>query len=102
MEPTTLFYRFAKFLKESYTQRIKQSGSGILMGFIGAQHLLFAGTLANLVGPLWWAIKGAGTVALAFFSSLATSYGAYLIEKYKDKKRGRPSPTKNGKKNKAA
>ncbi len=70
------------------------------MGFIGAKSLLFSGVLAHLVGPLWWAAKGIGTVVLAFCTSLATAYGAYLIEVHKENQKKRPENRKR--KNKAA
>lgn len=56
------------------------------MGLISANNLLFAGQMANMVGPAWWVIKGVGTVVLAFFTSMATSYGSYLIDRFKEKK----------------
>src|ERR1700743_224650 len=90
--------RFAHFVKESYTERIKQSASGLFMGLISANNLLFAGFMAHLVGPVWWFLKGIGAVALAFSTSLATSYVAYLEEQYKEKK----SESKAGKRKKAA
>lgn len=90
MEPTNLWTQFTHFVKDSYTERIRQTSSGVLMGFIGAQHILFSGLLANLVSPLWWLIKGIGTIVLAFFTSLATSYAAYLIERHKESKKKDP------------
>lgn len=100
MEPS-YWGRLAHFIKESYTQRIRQAGSGILMGFVGAQHLLFSGVMADLVGPVWWIIKGVGTIMLAFFTSLATSYAAYLIDVYKENQKKRPVGQKK-RKDKAA
>ena len=55
------------------------------MGFYGSQHIFFSGELARLVGAGWWVLKGVGTVTLAFFSSMATAYGAHLIDQYKNK-----------------
>jgi len=60
------------------------------MGFIGAKSLLFSGIMANLVGPLWWIAKGIGTVMLAFCTSVATAYGAYLIEIHKENQKKSP------------
>ena len=91
--------RFTQFVKDSYTQRLKQSSGGLFMGLITANNLLFAGVLANLVGPLWWIFKGICTVFLAFFTSLATSYAAYLIEKHKENQKKSPTTKR---KNKAA
>lgn len=85
MEPT-IWGAFTRFVKESYTKRIKVAGSGIFMGLITSNNLLFAGELANMVGPFWWVVKGIGTVVLAFSTSLATSYASMLIEQYKEKK----------------
>jgi hypothetical protein len=84
MEPSP-WTRFIAFIKDSYTARIKHAFSGVLMGFIAGQHLLFAGALADLVTAGWWIFKGISTVVLAFFTSLATSYAAYLIDKHKNK-----------------
>lgn len=56
------------------------------MGFIGAQHLLWSGFLATLVGPIWWVLKGIGTIVLAFSSALATGYAGVIIEDWKDKR----------------
>lgn len=64
------------------------------MGFIASQHILFAGWMANLVTPIWWIIKGVGTVVLAFCTSLATSYGAYLIEVHKENQKKNPTRKK--------
>lgn len=97
---STIWSRFAHFVKESYTHRFKQSFSGVVMGFFSANNLLFAGQMANLVTPFWWIVKGIGSVMLAFFMSMATSYGAYLIEIHKEKREEKKSQRK--KRNKAA
>ena len=94
MEPD-IWTRFVHFVRDSYHERIKQTASGLFMGFIAANNLLFSGELANLVGIFWWIIKGLSTVILAFFTSLATSYAAYLIEKNKnDGKKSQKKKTK--------
>lgn len=85
MEPS-IWRTFARFVKDSYTKRIKIASSGIFMGLITSNNLLFAGQLANLVGVGWWVLKGIGAVVLAFSTSMATSYGSYLIESLKEKK----------------
>jgi hypothetical protein len=88
MEPN-LWTQFIRFVKDSYTKRIKQAFSGSIMGLISAQHIFFAGPLADLVSGGWWVIKGIGTVILAFSTSMATCYGAYLIDCHKEKQKKR-------------
>jgi len=53
------------------------------MGFIGAKHLLWIGVSISMVEG---AFKAAGTIVMAFGSGLATSYAAYLVDRYKEKK----------------
>jgi len=101
MEPN-LWTRFVEFVKESYTSRLKHAFSGICMGFIGAQHLLYSGVLANLVTNGWWIFKGICTVILAFCTSLATAYASKLVEIHMDKNREKPQKTiKNEKANRS-
>lgn len=77
---------FCRFVKESYTKRLRIVASGLFMGLISSNNIFFAGFMASLVGPLWWVIKGIGSVVLAFSTSLATAYAAYLVETHKNKK----------------
>lgn len=85
MEPD-IWEKFIRFVKESYTQRFSHCFSGIICGFIGARSLLYSGAAAELVGLAWWIVKGIGTVALAFSTSLATGYAGLLLERLKEKK----------------
>jgi hypothetical protein len=85
MEPS-IWTRFAQFVKDSYTERLKTSGAGVFMGFIGANQLLFSGMLAPLVGVGWWVLKGVGTVILAFSTSMAASAGEHYFKKWTQKR----------------
>jgi hypothetical protein len=67
------------------------------MGFVGAQHILWVGLPVSVVT---YATKYAGTIFMAFGSGLATSYAAYLIEQYKNKKNVKQS--QKGRKRKGA
>jgi hypothetical protein len=99
MEPT-IWSRLKAFVQQSLTEKFKAFFPGVCMGFIGAQHLLWIGVPITLVE---YAFKFIGTVAMSFFSGLATSYAAYLIEKYKAKNNEKPQKKReNGKRDKAA
>lgn len=99
---SSVWNRLVKFIRDSYTTRFKQASSGVIMGFIASQHLLFAGFMADLVTVGWWVFKGICTVILAFFTSLATSYAAYLIDQYKLKKDATRKKRKGSRSDKAA
>lgn len=89
MEPN-LLSRLATFIKESYTRRIKEVASGLIMGGIGGYNIFFPKLPPELIHTwigVWLWMK---TVFFAFSSSIATAYGAYLIEKHKNKKNERP------------
>lgn len=96
-----LWSRFICFTKESYTRRFKENFGGVCMGFFGSQHLLFGPDLAHLVSGAWWIMKGIGTVMLAFFSGLATTYGSKIVEEHFKKKVHRMPPENKRKKNSA-
>lgn len=81
------YWRFALFIKESAIERTKQTIAGIGMGGISAYNLLWIGPIAENLG---WLVKGIGSVALAFFSGLATSYAGYLIERHKESQKRIP------------
>ena len=80
---SSIWGKFLSFIKASFTQKFKAFMPGCLMGFVGAQHILWVGVSVSLVTYI---TKYAGTVFMAFGSGLATSYAAYLIEQYKNKK----------------
>jgi len=101
MEPN-LWNRLIGFVKDSYTKRIRQAFSGVVMGFLAANGLLFSGPMADLVTAGWWIAKGVGSVILAFTTSLATSYGAYLVEQHKNRKNVTQSQRRKRKGDKAA
>lgn len=88
---SSLWARFALFIKESIIQRTKQALSGVSMGCIASVNFLWAGPLAKiLVGWMGWIVKGVGSVILAFSCGLATAYAGYLIERYKESKKKMP------------
>jgi hypothetical protein len=70
---------------------------GVLMGFIGGKHLLWALPIVSVVE---YCIKFIGTIFMAFGSGLSTAYAAYLIEQHKKKKDG--TQTRKRKRDRAA
>jgi hypothetical protein len=82
---TDIWERVRCFIQDSYSKKFKFSFPGCIMGFIGAKSLLFAGLPAEMVTIGAYVIKYMGTIIMAFSSGLATSYAAYLIEKFKNK-----------------
>lgn len=75
--------KFAQFVKNCFASKFKAFMPGVLMGFIGSQHLLWIGVSLSVVETI---LKSIGTILMAFGSGLATSYAAYLVECYKEKK----------------
>lgn len=86
----SIWTRLTRFIRESYTLRIKESFSGICMGFVISNNILFSGSFATLVTQWWWLLKAIGSVILAFVTSLATSYAALLIKQHGERKKKDP------------
>jgi hypothetical protein len=82
----SIWDKFVRFIRESFSEKFKYCFPGCLMGFWGAKSLLFAGLSSEMVTIGAYILKYIGTVLMAFSSGLATSYAAYLIEKHKNKK----------------
>ena len=85
MEPN-IWARIAIFLKESVTQRLKQSVSGFCLGIVGFHSLYFADVPATLVHDwlvVWLWLK---TIVSAYIASVATSLGSYHVDLYKKKR----------------
>lgn len=85
----SLWTRFRCFVAHALTQKFKAFFPGSIMGFIGGQHLLFTGFPVSVVSYVY---KFLGTVILAFFSGLATTWAAKIIERrfeVKDQRRGK-------------
>jgi len=99
---SSILYRLATFIKESYTKRIKEVASGLFMGGFGGYNIFFADIPEPLkhtwIGTWLW-VK---TIFFAFTSSLATAYGAYIIENFKKKRNAKKSQKKRQNSNKAA
>lgn len=94
----SIYERLRRFIWGSLTEKFKAFMPGVCMGFVGAQHLLWIGVPVSLVTYIF---KFLGTVLMAFGSGLATSYAAYLIDRYKTKRNEGSKPQKkreNGKK----
>ena len=100
MEPN-LWTQLTHFIKRCHTEHFKEVLGGYFMGFIGAQHLLYSGALSSLVGPVWWVLKGIGTIVLAFGSALATGYAGVIITDWKERRDEKKS-SNSSKKNRAA
>lgn len=83
---SSIWEKFKIFIRESLTQKFKAFFPGCIMGFIGSRSLLFSGLPAEMVTVGAYVLKYIGTIIMAFSSGLATSYAAFLIEKYKNKK----------------
>jgi hypothetical protein len=99
MEPS-IWGKFLSFVKTSFTQKFKAFMPGCVMGFVGSKSLLFSGLPAEMVTLRAYVLKYAGTVFLAFGSGLATSFAAYLVDRYKEKKS--PNSSMKMKKRKSA
>ena len=82
----SIWERLKNFIRESLTQKFQAFFPGCVMGFIGSRSLLFANLPAEMVTIGAYVLKYIGTIIMAFSSGLATSYAAFLIEKYKNKK----------------
>lgn len=89
--------KFCQFIKSSLQEKFKAFMPGVCMGFIGAQHILWIGVSVSLVTYIF---KFIGTVLMAFGSGLATSYAAYLIDRFKTKRNESPKPQKKREKGK--
>lgn len=79
MEPS----QFLAFLKSLFGEKFKVFFPGVCMGFIGSKHFLWIGIPATWLD---YALRGIGTVVMAFGSGLATAYAAYLVDRLKEKK----------------
>jgi hypothetical protein len=88
----SLWNRFVSFIKNCFTEKFKTFLPGCCMGFVGAQHLLWAGVPISLVT---YVVKYVGTVFMAFGSGLATSYAAYIVDRYKHRKKESSSKKKS-------
>lgn len=94
---------FKIFIWESLTQKFKAFFPGCVMGLFGAKSLLFSGLPAEAITFGAYLLKFMGTVLMAFGSGLGTSGGAYLIEKYKNRKNDKPQKKRErSKRDKAA
>ena len=82
----SIWSRFRKFIQESLKAKFTAFFSGSCMGLYVSMHFLFAGLPSELVTVGAYILKYIGTCILSFSSGLLTAYGAYLIEKFKNKK----------------
>jgi hypothetical protein len=101
MEPS-YFGKFIQFVKESLTEKFALFMPGCIMGFFGGKHIFFSGMADGLVTFGGYCVKYVGTVFLAFSSGLATAFGAYLIDKLKNKQNVAPQKRRKGKTDRAA
>lgn len=87
---SSLWSRLIAFARHSLTEKFKAFFPGCIMGFIGSQHLLWAGVPDHVVSFFWGAIvigvKSMGTLLMAFGSGLATSYASKLVDQHFEKK----------------
>ena|ERR1700740_440590 len=96
MEPNVIT-RLVLFIKTSYSKYLKESLSGLFMGGFGGYSIYFGNVPHELIQTwigLWLWVK---TIFFAFSSSIATAYGAYLIEKHKKKNNERKGPRRRQK-----
>lgn len=100
MEPLSYWTRFLSFIRSSFTDKFKAFFPGALVGLFSAKSLLFGGLPTEVVTFGTYILKYIGTVAMSFGSGLATAYGAFLIDRYKEKKS--PIPPIENKKRKRA
>lgn len=101
MEPS-LFAKLFSFARESVKKRVVETFGGFCMGMYSGSHILFAGVMATLVGPIWFAVKFIGTVFLAFCSAVATSYGSELGKKIFQNKKSHATRSQKGSRKKTA
>jgi hypothetical protein len=90
MEPN-IWGKLKSFIQNSFSEKFKYCFPGCIMGFWGAKSLLFAGLGSEMVTIGTYILKYVGTVLMAFSSGLATSYAAYLIEKFKTNSNVKPT-----------
>lgn len=97
MEPFVIWTRIIDLIKKCYLQHIKETFSGVCMGFIGSQHLFWSGWMAHLVGPVWTIVKGVATLLFTFLSSLVTGYAGVIIAEWKERRDQKKSPNRKQK-----
>ena len=95
----SIWSRIIRFTRDSYTLRLKESLSGLGVGYFGFRPLFFDSIPPELLHTwigVWAWIK---TILSAYLASMATSLGAHHVELLKKKRNERP---KKGKGRKAA
>lgn len=98
----SIWSRFRKFIQESVKAKFTAFFSGSCMGLYVSMHFLFAGLPSELVTVGAYILKYIGTCILSFSSGLLTAYGAYLIEKIKNKQNVNTTQKKRKKGDRAA
>ena len=76
-----LWKSFARFVRESLTEKFKTFLPGCIVGLGVAKSLLFSGLSADAITVAAYCIKYIATVFMCVGSGLGTAYGAYLVKK---------------------
>lgn len=93
----SVWSRLIRFIRESYTKRLKETFGGFSLGTFGFYHFFFDHVDPALVHTwigIWLWVK---TIISAYLASLATSLGSHHIKKWTGSNDEKKSPNKRKK-----